>query len=107
MKDILNIMKQAKEMQSKMSELQEDMANVEAQGTAGGGMVTITLSGKGELKGVAIDPSLLSDGEAEMIEDLLIAAHADAKTKVEEIVAEKTKELTAGLPIPPGMKLPF
>ncbi len=107
MKDILNIMKQAKEMQSKMSELQEDMANVEAQGTAGGGMVTITLSGKGELKGVTIEPSLLSDGEAEMIEDLLIAAHADAKTKVEEIVAEKTKELTAGLPIPPGMKLPF
>ena len=107
MKDILNIMKQAKEMQSKMSELQEDMANVEAKGTAGGGMVTITLSGKGELKGVTIDPSLLSDGEAEMIEDLLIAAHADAKTKVEEIVAEKTKELTAGLPIPPGMKLPF
>ena len=107
MKDILNIMKQAKEMQSKMSELQEDMANVEAQGTAGGDMVTITLSGKGELKGVTIEPSLLSDGEAEMIEDLLIAAHADAKTKVEEIVAEKTKELTAGLPIPPGMKLPF
>ncbi len=107
MKDILNIMKQAKEMQSKMSELQEDMANAEAQGTAGGGMVTITLSGKGELKGVTIEPSLLSDGEAEMIEDLLIAAHADAKTKVEEIVAEKTKELTAGLPIPPGMKLPF
>ncbi len=107
MKDILNIMKQAKEMQSKMSELQEDMANVEAQGTAGGGMVTIILSGKGELKGVTIDPSLLSDGEAEMIEDLLIAAHSDAKTKVEEIVAEKTRELTAGLPIPPGMKLPF
>ena len=107
MKDILNIMKQAKEMQSKMSELQEDLANVEAQGTAGGGMVTIILSGKGELKGVTIDPSLLSDGEAELIEDLLIAAHSDAKTKVEEIVAEKTKELTAGLPIPPGMKLPF
>lgn len=107
MKDILNIMKQAKEMQSKMSELQEDLANVEAQGTAGGGMVTIILSGKGELKGVTIDPSLLSDGEADLIEDLLIAAHSDAKTKVEEIVAEKTRELTAGLPMPPGMKLPF
>ena len=107
MKDILNIMKQAKEMQARMAEMQESLAEVEAVGTAGAGMVTVTLSGKGDLKSVKIDPSLVKDGEGEMIEDLIIAAHADAKGKVETVMAEKTQELTAGLPIPPGMKLPF
>lgn len=107
MKDILNIMKQAKEMQAKMAEMQEGLAQLEAEGTAGAGMVTVTLSGKGDLKALRIDPSLLKEGDGEMIEDLLIAAHADAKAKAEEIMAEKTRELTAGLPIPPGMKLPF
>lgn len=107
MKDLLGLMKQAKEMQAKMAEMQENMAGIEAEGSAGAGMVTVTLSGKGDLKALAIDPSLVKDGEGEMIEDLVIAAHADAKAKVEEIVAEKTRELTAGLPIPPGMKLPF
>lgn len=107
MKDILGIMKQAKEMQAKMAEMQEGLAEVEAEGTSGAGMVSVTLSGKGDLRGLSIDPSLVKDGEVEMIEDLIIAAHADAKGKVETIMAEKTKELTAGLPIPPGMKLPF
>jgi len=107
MKDILGMMKQAKEMQAKMAEMQESLSEVTAEGTAGAGMVTVTLSGKGDLRGVTIDPSLVKDGEGEMIEDLIIAAHADAKGKVENIMAEKTKELTAGLPIPPGMKLPF
>lgn len=107
MKDILGMMKQAKEMQAKMAEMQESLAEVEAEGTAGAGMVTVTLSGKGDLRGIKIDPSLIKDGEGEMIEDLIIAAHADAKGKVEQVMAEKTKELTAGLPIPPGMKLPF
>lgn len=107
MKDILGIMKQAKEMQAKMAEMQDGLADVEAMGSSGAGMVTVTLSGKGDLKSLTIDPSMISDGEGEMIEDLIIAAHADAKSKVEEIMAEKTKELTAGLPIPPGMKLPF
>ena len=107
MKDILNIMKQAKEMQARMAEMQESLAGVEAVGTAGAGMVTVTLSGKGDLKSVKIDPSLVKDGEGEMIEDLIIAAHADAKGKAEAVMAEKTQELTAGLPIPPGMKLPF
>ena len=107
MKDILNIMKQAKEMQARMAEMQESLAGVEAVGTAGAGMVTVTLSGKGDLKSVKIDPSLVKDGEGEMIEDLIIDAHADAKGKVETVMAEKTQELTAGLPIPPGMKLPF
>lgn len=107
MKDILNIMKQAKEMQAKMAEMQEGLAQVEAEGSAGAGMVTVTLSGKGDLKSLRIDPSMVKDGEVEMIEDLIIAAHADAKQKVEALMAEKTRELTAGLPIPPGMKLPF
>ena len=107
MKDILNIMKQAKEMQARMAEMQESLAGVEAVGTAGAGMVTVTLSGKGDLKSVKIDPSLVKDGEGEMIEDLIIAAHASAKEKAEAVMAEKTQELTAGLPIPPGMKLPF
>ena len=107
MKDILGIMKQAKEMQSKMAEMQEGLAEVEAEGSSGAGMVTLTLSGKGDLRSLTIDPSMVKDGEVEMIEDLIIAAHADAKGKVENIMAEKTKELTAGLPIPPGMKLPF
>lgn len=107
MKDILNIMKQAKEMQAKMAEMQESLAEVEAVGTAGAGLVTVTLSGKGDLKSVRIDPSLIKDGEGEMIGDLLIAAHADAKGKAEAVMTEKTQELTAGLPIPPGMKLPF
>lgn len=107
MKDILNIMKQAKEMQAKMAEMQESLADVEAVGTAGAGMVTVTLSGKGDLKSVKIDPSLVKDGEGEMIEDLIIAAHASAKEKAEAVMAEKTREMTAGLPIPPGMKLPF
>ena len=107
MKDIMGLMQQAKEMQSKMQEMQEEIATIEAVGTAGAGMVTVTLSGKGDLRALHIDPSLVKDGEVEMIEDLIIAAHTDAKGKVEEITAEKTRELTAGLPIPPGMKLPF
>lgn len=107
MKDIMGLMKQAKEMQAKMAEMQENMNEIEAEGSAGAGMVTVTLSGKGDLKALSIDPSLLKEGEGEMIEDLMIAAHADAKRKVDEIVQEKTRELTAGLPIPPGMKLPF
>ncbi|MGB7288059.1 MAG: YbaB/EbfC family nucleoid-associated protein [Salaquimonas sp.] len=107
MKDILGIMKQAKEMQAKMAEMQEGLALVEASGTSGAGMVTVTLSGKGDLRSLSIDPSLVKDGEVEMIEDLIIAAHADAKGKVEAIMAEKTREMTAGLPLPPGMKLPF
>ena len=107
MRDLMNIMKQAKEMQAKMQGLQDEMANITANGTAGGGMVTVTLSGKGEMKGLRIDPSLFQEDEVEILEDLILAAHNDAKAKVELVMAEKTKELTAGLPIPPGMKLPF
>ncbi len=107
MKDLMGLMSKAKEMQQKMQAMQEEMANVTAEGKAGGGMVTVTLSGKGEMRALKIDPSMFSEDDVEILEDLVIAAHNEAKAKVEQIVAEKTQELTAGLPIPPGMKLPF
>ena len=107
MRDMMGMMKQAKEMQAKFQEMQEEMANLEAEGTSGAGLVTVTLSGKGEMKALTIDPSLLKEDEGEILEDLILAAHNDAKAKVEAAVAEKTQSLTAGLPIPPGFKLPF
>ena len=107
MRDLMNMMKQAKEMQAKFQAMQEEVAMLEASGTSGGGMVTVTLSGKGDMRGVRIDPSLLNGEETEILEDLIVAAHNDAKGKIEQLMAEKTQELTAGLPSPPGMKLPF
>ncbi|MCG6858733.1 MAG: YbaB/EbfC family nucleoid-associated protein [Salaquimonas sp.] len=107
MKDLMGLMKQAKEMQAKMQEMQESLVDVEAEGSSGGGMVTVTLSGKGAMKAISIDPSLIKDDEADILEDLILAAHNAAKERLEEVIAEKTRELTAGLPIPPGMKLPF
>ncbi|MEC9343225.1 MAG: YbaB/EbfC family nucleoid-associated protein [Pseudomonadota bacterium] len=107
MKDIMGLMKQAREMQAKMQEMQESLAEAEATGASGGGMVTVTLDGKGMMKSVAIDPSLLQEGEEDMLEDLVLAAHNAARERLDAVIAEKTSELTAGLPIPPGMKLPF
>lgn len=107
MKDLMGLMSKAKEMQQKMQAMQEEMANVTADGQSGGGMVTVTLSGKGEMRALKIDPSLFAEDDVEILEDLILAAHNEAKAKVEQIVAQKTQELTAGLPIPPGMKLPF
>lgn len=107
MKDLMGLMKKAGEMQTKMQEMQEEAASAEVEGTAGGGMVTVKLSGKGEMRGLSIDPSLLKEEEAEILEDLIIAAHGDAKAKSEALMAEKMQEMTAGLPLPPGMKLPF
>ncbi len=107
MKDLLGIMGKAKEMQAKFQAMQEELTLVEASGQSGGGLVSVTLSGKGEMKSLKVDPSLLKSDEAEILEDLIVAAHNDAKQKVEAIMQEKTRELTAGLPIPPGMKLPF
>lgn len=107
MKDLLGLMSKAKEMQAKFQSMQEEMATVEATGQAGGGLVTVTMSGKLEMKALKIDPSLFKENEVEILEDLLLAAHNDAKAKVEALMQEKTRELTAGLPIPPGMKLPF
>lgn len=107
MKDLMGMMGRLQEMQTKMTDMQEQIAQTEVSGTAGGGMVTVTLSGKGELRGVKIDPALLKPEDAEMLEDLLLAAHADAKGKAEAVMNEKMQEITAGMPIPPGMKLPF
>jgi len=107
MRDIMGMMGKVKEMQSKMEKMQAEIADIHADGKSGGGLVTVTLNGKGELLGVKIDPSLFREDDVEILEDLIVAAHADAKGKAEAIVAEKTKELTAGLPIPAGFKLPF
>ena len=107
MKDLLGLMGKAKEMQAKFEAMQDEIATLEATGQAGGGLVTVTLSGKFEMKSLKIDPSLFKEDEVEILEDLLLAAHNDAKAKVEAVMQEKTKALTSGLPIPPGMKLPF
>ena len=107
MKDLLGLMGKAKEMQAKFQAMQDEVANIEATGQAGGGLVHVTLSGKFEMKALKIDPSLFKEDEVEILEDLLLAAHNDARAKVEAQMQEKTKELTAGLPMPPGMKLPF
>lgn len=107
MKDLLGLMGKAKEMQAKFQAMQEEVATLEASGQAGGGLVSVTITGKFEMKALKIDPSLFKEDEVEILEDLILAAHNDAKAKVEQIMQEKTKELTAGLPMPPGMKLPF
>ena len=107
MKDIMGMMGKVQEMQAKMADVQEEIQNSTVEGNAGGGMVAVTLSGKGDLKGLKIDPSLLNPDEVEILEDLIMAAHADALTRVEAEKIEKMQEVTAGLPIPPGMKLPF
>ncbi|OLP45361.1 YbaB/EbfC family nucleoid-associated protein [Rhizobium oryziradicis] len=107
MRDIMGMMGKVKEMQAKMEKMQEEIAALEVEGKSGGGLVTVTMTGKGELKGVKIDPSLFKEDDVEILEDLIVAAHKDAKDKAEAIAAEKTKEMTAGLPIPPGFKMPF
>jgi hypothetical protein len=105
MADFLGLMKQASQLQAKMQEMQAELDQVTVEGTAGGGMVTITMSAKGDLKGVRIDDSLVKPGEKEIIEDLIVAAHADARRKAEALLADKMKGLTGGLPLPPGLKL--
>jgi nucleoid-associated protein EbfC len=107
MKDLMGLMGKAKEMQAKFQSMQEEIAGLEATGQSGGGLVSVTLSGKFELRKLALDPSLLKEGEGEILEDLILAAHNDARAKVEAAMQEKTQALTAGLPLPPGMKLPF
>jgi nucleoid-associated protein EbfC len=107
MKDLLGLMGKAKEMQAKFQAMQEEIANIEMTGQSAGGLVQVTLSGKFEMKSLKIDPSLYKEEDVEILEDLLVAAHNDAKAKVEQEMQAKTAELTAGLPMPPGMKLPF
>jgi nucleoid-associated protein EbfC len=105
--DIMGMMKQAQAVQAKLQEAQEELGRLEIEGRAGGGMVSVTLNAKGELKGVQIDASLLMPADKEMLEDLIIAAFTDGKAKADRAAAEKMQAVTAGLPLPPGMKLPF
>jgi DNA-binding YbaB/EbfC family protein len=102
---MMGLMKQAAQLQTKMQEMQAELDRIEVEGAAGGGMVTVTLTAKGELKGVKIDDSLMKAEEKEVLEDLLIAAHADGRRKAETVMQEKMKSLTGGLPLPPGLKL--
>jgi nucleoid-associated protein EbfC len=106
MTDFMGLMKQAAQLQTKMQALQAELEQIEVEGTAGGGMVSVKLSAKGDLKGITIDDSLLKPSEKEILEDLLVAAHADARRKAEATLQEKMKAVTGGLPLPPGMN-PF
>lgn len=107
MVDILGMMKKAEELQARMGEMQDRLGDLTVEGQSGGGLVVVTLSGKYELKGLKIDPSLMKAGEEGILEDLILAAHADAKGKAEAEAAGQMQQLTAGLPLPPGMKFPF
>ncbi|HEV2630077.1 MAG TPA: YbaB/EbfC family nucleoid-associated protein [Pseudolabrys sp.] len=105
MMDFMGMMKQAAQLQSKMQALQAELDTITVDGTAGGGVVTVTLTAKGDLKAVKIDDSMMKPGEAEIVEDLLIAAHADARKHAEAVLQEKMQAVTGGLPLPPGLGL--
>ncbi len=105
MADFTDLMKQAAQLQTRMQALQAELDTIEVEGTSGGGMVSVRLSAKGDLKGVRIDDSLYKPSEKEIVEDLLLAAHADARRKAEAVMQEKMKNLTGGLPLPPGLGL--
>lgn len=107
MKNLGQLMKQAQQMQSKMAEMQEKLGALEVEGAAGGGVVRATVSGKGELKRLKIEPSLVDPKEVEVLEDLVVAAVNDARGKIDALAADEMKKLTGGLSLPPGMKLPF
>jgi nucleoid-associated protein EbfC len=105
MADFLGLMKQATELKNKMESMQAELDQIEVEGTSGGGMVSVKLTAKGELKAVTLDPSLMKPEEKEIAEDLIVAAHAEARRKAEQLLQEKMKGLTGGLPLPPGLKL--
>ena len=105
MKDLMGVMKQLGEMQSRMQRMQEELASMEIDGQAGGGLVKVVLGGKGDLKKLHIDPSLMKSGETEILEDLVVAAAHEAKGKLEAQLQAKMQDMTGGLPLPPGMKL--
>ena len=107
MGDLMGMMKQAKQLQEKMGELQAEVAALEVEGRAGGGLVTVTMTGKGEMKHIVIDPSLLKPEEAGILEDLIVAAVNEARGHAEAALADRMRDLTGGLQLPPGMKLPF
>ena len=105
MKDLMGMMKQVGQMQARLKEVQDELARAEFAGQSGGGLVAVTLDGKGEIKRVHIDPSLMTPGEGEILEDLIVAAAADARAKSDAAMQSKMAEVTGGLPLPPGMKL--
>ncbi|MFY9628492.1 MAG: YbaB/EbfC family nucleoid-associated protein [Methylocystis sp.] len=107
MMDFMGMMKQAQAMQAKMAEAQAELESMLVDGESGGGLVKVTLTAKGELKSVRIDPSLLKADEKEILEDLIVSAHSQARAKADEAMAEKMKSITGGLQLPPGLKLPF
>jgi nucleoid-associated protein EbfC len=104
MADFMGLMKQAAELKTKMEAMQAELDRLEVEGTAGGGMVTVKLSAKGDMKSLQIDAALMKPDEKEIVEDLVVAAHADARRKAEALLQEKMKTLTGGLPLPPGLK---
>jgi len=101
----MGMMKQVQEMQSKMQDMQNELAEMEVSGQSGGGLVAVTLNGKGEMRSIKIDPSLLKPDEAEILEDLIVAATTDAKAKVDGVMQERMQSMAGGLPLPPGLKL--
>ena len=105
--DLMGMMKQAKELQARMEAMQQEVAALEVDGSAGGGLVRVTMNGKGEMRKISIDPSLMKPEEAEIVEDLIVTACNDARAKAEAVLAEKMRAMTGGLQLPPGMKLPF
>jgi nucleoid-associated protein EbfC len=105
MADFLGLMKQAAELKSKMEAMQAELGNLEVEGAAGGGLVTVRLTGKGEIRGVNIDETLLKPTDKQILEDLIVAAHAEARRKAETLLQEKMKALTGGLPLPPELRL--
>jgi DNA-binding YbaB/EbfC family protein len=107
MKNLAGLMKQAAQMQKTMESMQERLAAATVEGSSGAGMIVVTLSGKGEMRGIRIDPKLVDPAETEMLADLIMAAHADAKRKVEALAADEMRAATGGIELPAGMKLPF
>ncbi len=107
MKNLTGMLKEAQKLQQRMTEMQQRLEEVEVTGAAGGGMITVTLSGKGHMKKIKIDPSLVVPAETEMLEDLVVAATNDAKVKLESQMQDEMGKLTGGMPLPPGFKLPF
>ena len=105
MPDFLGLMKQATELKSKMEAMQAELDRLDVEGSAGGGLVALTISGKGDLRGARVDDLLLKPDQKEILEDLIVAAHADARRKLEAMLAEKMQTMTGGLPLPPGLKL--
>ena len=107
MKDIMGLMKQAQAMQARMQAMQTELEQTLVEGEAGGGMVKVTLSARGDMRNLSIDAGLLRPDEKEIVEDLIVTAYADARRKAERLAEDKMQSVTAGLPLPPGMKLPF